>query len=100
MKYMVYPVEFTRFLVRRQIARVLHDHDHAVVSGLAPADRAEFLVRQGEALLAVMNIVFRIPDRVREPFHLFLRHVDDVECQTLGRLISDSRQFRQLLYQF
>ena len=49
---------------------------------------------------AASNIVFRIPDRVREPFHLFLRHVDDVECQTLGRLISDSRKFRQLLYQF
>ena len=89
-----------RLLDGRHITRILHDHDHAVVSGLAPADRAEFLVRQGEALLAVMNIVFRIPDRVREPFHLFLRHVDDMECQTLGRLVSDSRKFRQLLYQF
>ena len=64
------------------------------------ADWAEFLIRQGKALLTLMNIVLRVADRAGETFYLFLRHVDDVECQTLGRLISDSRQFRQLLYQF
>ena len=100
MKYMVYPVEFTRFLVRRQIARVLHDHDHAVVPRLTPADLAEFLIRQGKALLTVMNIVLRVADRAGETFYLFLRHVDDMECQTLGCLVSDPRKLRQLLDQF
>ena len=93
MKYMVYPVEFTRFLVRRQIARIFHDHDHAVISGLTPADRTEFLIRQGKALLTVMDIVLCVADRAGETVYLFLRHVDDMECQTLGRLISDSRKF-------
>lgn len=47
-----------------------------------------------------MNIVLRVADRAGETFYLFLRHVDDMECQTLGCLVSDPRKLRQLLDQF
>ncbi len=40
-----------------------------------------------------MNIVLRVADRAGETFYLFLRHVDDMECQTLGCLVSDPGSF-------
>ena len=52
--------------------------------GIGPGDikLKELMMRQGKALLTVMNIVLRVADRAGETFYLFLRHVDDMECQT------------------
>ena len=68
-----------------------------MISGRAFADRAELLVSQSKAFLAVPDIMLRIFNCAGEAVHLFLRHIDNMKSQSLRRFAPDSRQLGQLL---
>ena len=83
------------FLIGRQISRIFYNHDHAVVTGRTFTDRTHLHIRKRKALRAVMDIVFCVLDRAGKAVYLLLRQIDNMECQPLRRLRSDSRKFRQ-----
>ena len=99
MKYMIYTVKFTCFLICCQIPGILNHHDSAVISFGIGADRTKLLVSQRVTALTVLNILPCIGNGGGQLLYLVLRHIHDMKCKTLGRFGSDSRKMGKLLDQ-
>ena len=100
MKYMIYTVKFTCFLICCQIPGILNHHDSAVISFGIGADRTKLLVSQRVTALTVLNILPCIGNGGGQLLYLVLRHIHDMKCKTLGRFGSDSRKMGKLLNKF
>ena len=97
-KYMVDTIILAGLLISSQIPGILNHHDGLVVSPVAAADWAQFLIRKGKALLAVAHIIPGPGHGSGQFLHLLLGHVDDMKCQALGRFGANSRKLGQLFY--
>ena len=86
MQHMINPIVFASFLISSQIPGILHHHNGLMIPPVTAADRAQFLVRQGEAFLTIAHVIPGACHGSRQLLHLLLRHVDNVKCQALGRL--------------
>ena len=82
-----------------EIPGIFHDHDHRLIPRRIRADRAQFLICQGKALLAVTYFFSGVEDRFGQFFDLILRHVHNVKRKPLGRFASDSGEIGQLFDQ-
>ena len=97
MKYMIYTVKFTCFLICCQIPGILNHHDRAVIPFGIGADRTKLLICQRVTALTVLNILPCIGNGGGQLLHLVLRHIHDMKSQTLGGFRPDSRKVGQLL---
>ena len=68
-------------------------YTHLDVYKRQAADRAQFLISQCAALLAVTHILLGFQNRAGQVPDLFFRHIDDMKCKTLRRFTSDSGKF-------
>ena len=84
MQYMVHTFILSCLFVCCQISGIFHHHDSLVITLVAAADGAKFLIRQCIALFAVADVGFGLRDGSGQARHLLLRHIDDVKCQSLG----------------
>ena len=99
MKHVIGSVKLLRTLKGRDVAGILHNADHTFIARLAAADRANLLIRQIAANLAVMNFSVRIQDCVGKLLRLGLCEAEHMVSQTLSALMSDAGQALKLIHQ-
>ena len=92
MEYMIHSVIFSGLFICCQISWSLHYHDGPLIPFRIAADRAKFPVRQSTALCTVSHIISGIHDRLCQILHLIFRHIDNMKCQSLGRLCTNTRK--------
>ena len=92
MQHMVNTIKLTGFFISRQITRILHYHDRAVIPFGVAADRADLLICQCTADLAVADIISGIYNRLCKTLYLLLWHIDHMKSKSLRRFIANTGQ--------
>ena len=100
MKHMINSVVFAGFFVGRKVSGVLYHHDGSVIPLGTAADRAEFLICKSKTFFAVAYIISGSGHGSRQLLYLFLWHIDNVKCKSLGRLCAYSGKPGQFFDQF
>src|SRR5262245_18079001 len=93
---MVEAAVLRRALERDEIGRLLDYADHRVIAAGVAADRARLLLGEVAALAAEADALLHLVDRLGERERLLLRHLQQVEGESLRRARADPRQPRQL----
>ena len=98
MQYMVHALIFAGLLISRQISGVLNHHNGTMIPSGIRTHRAEFLIRQSIAFLAIADIGSGFDHDVCQSVHTVLRHIDQVKSQSLCGLTANPRKGCQFFY--
>src|SRR6266404_5950325 len=95
-EHVVQAAVLRRPLDRDEVDGLLDDADDRVVAALVTTDRADLLLGEVAALVAEAHTLLYVVDRVGERLRLLLRHLEEMERESLPGPASDAGQARQL----